>query len=78
MPIYEYLCNDCHSRYEKLVMSNGSPIACPKCGSRKSTLQFSTFSTAGNGSSSSTASASDSFSSSSGPSCNRPGGCGCH
>ena len=79
MPIYEYVCNDCQSRYEKLVMSNGSAIACPKCGSKKHTLQFSTFSTAGNGSSMSTASSSNEASPSfSGGGCCNPGGCGCH
>ena len=79
MPIYEYVCNDCNSRYEKLVLSNGSRVACPKCGSKKHTLQFSTFSTAGNGSSSSTVTSSpDSAPSFSGGSCCNPGGCGCH
>lgn len=76
MPIYEYLCDDCQTPYEKLVMSSKSPIACPKCGSKKHTQQFSKFSTTN--SSSSSASSSDSSPSSSGPACNRPGGCGCH
>jgi len=44
MPIYEYLCNDCGTRYERLVMSNGQTIACPKCASEKKTLQLSVFS----------------------------------
>jgi len=76
MPIYEYVCNDCQTPYEKLVMSSKSPIACPKCGSKQHTQQFSKFSTTN--SSSSSASSSDSSPSSSGPACHRPGGCGCH
>ncbi|MBI3484409.1 MAG: zinc ribbon domain-containing protein [Acidobacteria bacterium] len=76
MPIYEYVCNDCQTPYEKLVMSSKSPIACPKCGSKKHTQQFSKFSTT-NSSSSSASSGDSSPSSSGGPCCN-PGGCGCH
>lgn len=77
MPIYEYVCNDCQNRYEKLVMSNGAPIACPKCASKKQTLQFSTFSTTGNGSPA--ASSKDSSSSFTGSACGcNPRGCGCH
>ena len=44
MPIYEYLCNDCQTRYEKIVRGNGEVIACPKCGGARNTLQFSVFS----------------------------------
>ena len=76
MPIYEYVCNDCHSPYEKLVMTSNSPIVCPKCGSKKHTQQFSKFSTSSSASSS--ASAGSSSPASSGMACNRPGGCGCH
>jgi len=59
MPIYEYLCNDCGTRYEQLVMSNRQVIACPKCTSERKTLQLSVFSSpakspdAGNGASAS-------------------------
>ena len=73
MPIYEYVCKDCETRYEKLVRSNGEAIACPKCGSGKKTLQFSTFSTSGSGTSSMDAGACEA------PACMRtPRGCGCH
>ena len=47
MPIYEYLCNDCGTRYERLVLKKSQEIACPKCESRKNTLQLSVFSAAG-------------------------------
>ncbi|NLT50505.1 MAG: zinc ribbon domain-containing protein [Ignavibacteria bacterium] len=38
MPIYEYKCNDCGSRYEILhkALNNLSEIKCPLCGSEKS------------------------------------------
>ena len=72
MPIYEYLCNDCRARYEKLVRANGEPIACPQCGSVQSTLQFSVFSAAGRSSATDVAAACDA------PVCMRtPRGCAC-
>jgi putative FmdB family regulatory protein len=72
MPIYEYVCNDCRTRYEKLVRASGEPIACPHCGSAKSTLQFSVFSAVGKSSLADTAAACDA------PVCMRtPRGCAC-
>ena len=37
MPIYEYVCKDCHNHFEKLVSSANSTetIKCPECGSLK-------------------------------------------
>ena len=37
MPIYEYTCRDCSSKFDKLVrrMSDDEKPACPQCGSRK-------------------------------------------
>lgn len=73
MPIYEYICNDCGTRYEQIVMSKSQAIACPKCASRKHTLQLSVFAAPPNG----TKSAAES--SSSGGSCGcTPDSCGCH
>jgi len=43
MPIYEYLCDDCGTRYEQIVLSKGAKIACPKCSSQRHTLQLSVF-----------------------------------
>ena len=76
MPIYEYICDDCETRYERLVMRrNGERVTCPKCGSKKATQQYSTFST-GNGSSSASAVKSRK---SSGAFCAcTPRSCGCH
>lgn len=37
MPVYEYLCNDCHEIFDKtLTMAEHEkdPITCPKCGSK--------------------------------------------
>ena len=31
MPIYEYICDDCGTKFEKLVR-NGTAVACPDCG----------------------------------------------
>lgn len=44
MPIYEYVCDDCQTRYEQIVMSKAQKIACPKCASLRRTLQLSVFS----------------------------------
>jgi putative FmdB family regulatory protein len=72
MPIYEYVCEDCQTQFEKIVINKQQEIACPKCASKKANIQLSVFATAGNGSSSPSGS-----SSSGGGSC-CGGGCGCH
>ena len=74
MPIYEYVCNDCQTRYEQLVMSSTQKIECPKCASRRHTLQLSVFSAgkSSNGSASATASPA-----SGGCACT-PSTCGCN
>jgi len=73
MPIYEYLCKDCDTTYERLVRSSADKVACPKCGSGKKELQFSVFaSSKPNGSGSASAS-----SSASSCACT-PRSCGCH
>ncbi|MGH9728965.1 MAG: FmdB family zinc ribbon protein [Candidatus Acidiferrales bacterium] len=77
MPIYEYVCDKCKSRYERIVTAKNSAPACPKCGSARSTIQFSTFAAhPGNGSSARNSSAS-APSTSSGCECT-PHSCGCH
>lgn len=42
MPIYEYKCNECGNRFEKLVRGK-ERVSCPCCSSRKLTKLFSTF-----------------------------------
>jgi len=66
MPIYEYVCDDCDARYEQIVMSAKQHIACPKCESKRHTLQLSVFS-AGKSSNGSAAPRASSA----------PGGCAC-
>ena len=73
MPIYEYVCDDCQARYEQIVMSATQQIACPKCESKRHTLQLSVFSA---GKSSNSGAASSSGSASSGCGCT-PTTCGC-
>jgi putative FmdB family regulatory protein len=45
MPIYEYFCEDCHAKFEKLVRraEEASELACPSCGQKRLTLQLSVF-----------------------------------
>jgi putative FmdB family regulatory protein len=77
MPIYEYLCNDCETHFEKIVINKQQEIACPKCASKKASIQLSVFATANGGSSNgSSAKSSTSFSGGGGSCCG--GGCGCH
>lgn len=45
MPIYEYVCEACHGRFQKLVSGFKPPaeLACPRCGSaevRKAVSRF--------------------------------------
>jgi putative FmdB family regulatory protein len=72
MPIYEYVCDDCQAQFEKIVINKKQEIACPKCASKKATIQLSVFATAGNGGSSGPSSGSLGGSGCCG------GGCGCH
>ncbi|MDE3168944.1 MAG: zinc ribbon domain-containing protein [Acidobacteriota bacterium] len=74
MPIFEYVCDDCGERYEKLVMSKSTKIACPKCESSKRTIQLSVFAAPANGAKASNGSSSEP--SSGGGCCG--GSCGCH
>ena len=46
MPIYEYQCQDCNTRFEKLVRraSETAELNCPSCGQKHISQQYSTFS----------------------------------
>jgi putative FmdB family regulatory protein len=72
MPIYEYVCEVCGERYERIVLNKAQEIACPKCSSKKSTLRLSVFSAATKGNGGAGPSFSD------GGGCCPPSGCGCH
>jgi len=76
MPIYEYICEDCGSRYERIVLSQARAVSCPKCASSRGALQLSVFSvrTKSNGASA----ASDAGASSGGSCACGAGGCGCN
>ena len=44
MPIFEYLCDDCGNKFEKLVRSaEADGVACPSCGDNHLTTQVSSF-----------------------------------
>ncbi len=47
MPIYEYVCQDCSTKYDKLVRSLKTKIElkCPQCGSHHGEKALSAFST---------------------------------
>jgi putative FmdB family regulatory protein len=55
MPIYEYQCQDCNTRFEKLVRraSETAELNCPSCGQKHIRQQYSTFSAHAGGSASS-------------------------
>ena len=70
MPIYEYVCDDCGERYERIVMNGKTKVTWPKCASAKHTIQLSVFAAPANGSK-----ASRSSEASGGGCCG--GACGC-
>ena len=47
MPIYEYICQSCEARFEKLVRRFSEEVACPTCASAAVDKQLSVFAVAG-------------------------------
>jgi putative FmdB family regulatory protein len=45
MPIFEYACDDCGTKFEKLVRrtEDAEAVRCPACGQEHLTTQYSTF-----------------------------------
>ena len=45
MPIYEYLCQDCGNKFEKLVRRTEDVLesGCPSCGQKHLQQEYSTF-----------------------------------
>jgi putative FmdB family regulatory protein len=43
MPIYEYACNGCGTRFEKLVRRFAEEVSCPSCASGSVDKQLSVF-----------------------------------
>ena len=52
MPIYEYRCQDCGSKFEKLVRrsTDVAALECPSCGKQHLDQELSTFAAHANGS----------------------------
>ncbi len=46
MPIYEYVCRDCETRFEKLVRRFAEEVACPSCAGASVEKQLSVFAVA--------------------------------
>jgi putative FmdB family regulatory protein len=74
MPIYEYKCQDCGNRFEKLIRRSAEvdALVCPSCGEKHLTQELSVFAAHANGSSK----ASDIPMCPSGGRCPTPGACG--
>jgi putative FmdB family regulatory protein len=73
MPIYEYKCQDCGTKFEKLVRrSEGSELVCPSCGQKHLEQELSTFAAHSGGSSPTP----DAPMCPSGGPCSNPGMCG--
>jgi putative FmdB family regulatory protein len=51
MPIFEYRCDDCDNKFEKLVLrsSDSADLACPSCGQKHLTQELSVFAAHGSG-----------------------------
>jgi len=47
VPMYEYECRECGSRFEKLVFRQGEKVACLQCGSSDLNQLLSVFAVAG-------------------------------
>lgn len=74
MPIYEYICEDCQTHFEKIVLNKQQEVSCPKCAGKRNAIQLSVFSTGI--SNSSAAKSSGGFSGGGGGCCG--GSCACH
>jgi putative FmdB family regulatory protein len=74
MPIFEYRCESCDTKFEKLVRRADEHVECPSCKASKLEVQYSTFAARANGS----AGGSKSMEMGSCPSgmCQNPGMCG--
>jgi len=79
MPIYEYICDECDTQFERIVLNKTQEIACPKCAGKKNSIQLSVFSAPsgnGNGASARPSGPEPSTGGGGGGCCG--GGCGCH
>jgi putative FmdB family regulatory protein len=46
MPIFEYICQQCHHQFEAIVLGN-KKASCPKCESKRLSQQLSSFAVRG-------------------------------
>jgi len=76
MPIYEYICEDCQTHFEKIVFNKQQEIACPKCAGKRNAIQLSVFSAANGSANTASTKSSGGFSGGGGGCCG--GGCACH
>ena len=74
MPIYEYKCQDCGNRFEKLVRraTEADSLECPSCGQKHLTQELSVFAAHASGA----AKAAEAPMCPSGGRCPTPGMCG--
>ncbi|MGI8988660.1 MAG: FmdB family zinc ribbon protein [Bryobacteraceae bacterium] len=51
MPIYEYKCEGCGTKFEKLVRrgTEAAELGCPSCGGKRLNQEYSTFAARANG-----------------------------
>jgi putative FmdB family regulatory protein len=75
MPIYEYVCDDCGTKFEKLVRRTEDARACPSCGESHLTTALSTFAAPSSSRSESAKSPAE-FRTCGGGMCQTPGLCG--
>ena len=47
MPLYEYECRECHTRFEKLVFKRETEIRCDQCGGDQVNQLLSVFAVSG-------------------------------
>ncbi len=47
MPLYEYECKSCKTKFEQLVFNHESKVTCRKCGSESVTQLLSVFAVTG-------------------------------
>jgi putative FmdB family regulatory protein len=71
MPIYEYKCDSCENKFEKLIRREADELelSCPSCGERHLSQQYSTFAPHANGAASAAPSCPSGM-------CRTPGMCG--
>lgn len=76
MPVYEYLCKHCATKFEELVFAGETaPERCPHCGAEKVSRLLSTFAAASEGGGKSSPAPAD-YSSANGHGCGG-GSCAC-